>query len=312
MFLTLFYNNADQNIKGKQFSRGYQTINTLSRISTNMTVERCNDCGLLHEQGSVLASSNNSTSSLQKDQVKQESSRCPRCNLLHSFLCVSLDNLDIRMDDSCCSHVNLDNSVEWDNFLIQAQSTKKMDWVCSWDQFQKVPHESSHYASPLLQPATLVSCALQALDEAGHLDFNIQDPCSMEVALMRIGAVDQIPVEELSMVHRRTPKRVSFNLPEADSVLDTSSKGKQFALKEVLEHTLKSLSKMQTLALDVMFDSDQTDWLNNSLILNFETAICSMNPLQSLAVAVKAGYINIDSLPEFVDSNFITRNSHMP
>ena len=57
----------------------------------------------------------------------------------------------------------------------------------------------------------------------------------------------------------------------------------------------------------MVFETDQTDWLNNSL---FETAICNMNLLWSLAVAVKAGYVNMDSLPEFVDSNFITKNSH--
>ena len=275
MFLTLFYNNADQNLKGKQFSRRYQTSNIFSRILTNMTLECCNDCGLLHEQWSDVESSNHSISSLQKDQVENELSRCPRCSLLHSFLCVSFGNLDIKNDDPCCSYVDLDKSVEWDNFLVQAHSTKKLDWVCNWDQFQKALQESSHSDSPRLQPATLVSYALQALEQSRKL------------------------------------KRVSFNLPEADTVLDTSCNSKQFALKEVLEHTLKSLSEMQTLALDVLFDTDQTDWLNNSLVSNFETAICSMNPLQSLAVAVRAGYVNMDRLPKFVDSSFIARNSQI-
>ena len=311
MFLTLFYNNADQILKGKQFSRRYQKINIFSRVSTNMTLERCNDCGLLHEQWSDVESSNHSILSSQKEQVENELSRCPRCSLLHSFLCVSFGNLDIKNDDPCRSNIDLDKSVEWDNFLVQAHSTKKLDWVCNWDQFQKALQESSHSDSPRLQPATLVSYTLQALEEAGHLDFNIQDPCSMEVALMRIGAIDQIPVEELSMEQSRKLKRVSFNLPEGDAVLDTSCNSKQFALKEVLEHTLKSLSEMQILALDVLFDTDQTDWLNNSLVSNFETAICSMNPLQSLAVAVRAGYVNMDRVPKFVDSSFIARNSQI-
>ena len=60
----------------------------------------------------------------------------------------------------------------------------------------------------------------------------------------------------------------------------------------------------------MVYKTDQNDWMNNSLISNFETAICNMNLLQCLADAVKAGYVNMDSLPEFVDSNFITKNSH--
>ena len=60
----------------------------------------------------------------------------------------------------------------------------------------------------------------------------------------------------------------------------------------------------------MVYKTDQNDWLNNSLISNFETAICNMNLLQCMADAVKTGYVSMDSLPEFVDSNSITKNSH--
>ena len=46
-------------------------------------------------------------------------------------------------------------------------------------------------------------------------------------------------------------------------------------------------------------------------MLNFQTAISSMNPMQSLAVAVKAGYHDINCLPKYVDYNFIVRNTNV-
>ena len=120
---------------------------------------------------------------LQEDQIKQQSPRCPRCRLLHSFVCVSFDDSDTEMSELFGPHGYLDETIEWDTFLVQAHSTKNLDWMCNWDQSQKAHHVSSQVNVPRQQPSTLVSCALQVLDEAGHLDFNIQDPCSLEVAL---------------------------------------------------------------------------------------------------------------------------------
>ena len=60
----------------------------------------------------------------------------------------------------------------------------------------------------------------------------------------------------------------------------------------------------------MVYETDQTAWLNDSLISNFDTAICNMNLLQCMADAVKTGYVSMDSLTEFVDSNSITKNSH--
>ena len=74
---------------------------------------------------------------------------------------------------------------------------------------------------------------------------------------------------------------------------------------------MRSLTPVQTLDVDVLIDSDPSDWLGNPLISNFETAISNMNPLQSLAVAVKAGYVDSKSLPQMVDSNFIRKHTHM-
>ena len=239
-----------------------------------MSFERCNDCTLLHEECSDkiidLSSDSNSFSSIEDDQVKEQPSRCPRCRLLHSFVCVSFDGSDSEVSDLFGPHEYLDESIEWNTFLVQAHSTKKLDWICNWDQSHKVHHEFSHV--PRQQPATLVSCALQVLDEAGHLDFNIQDPFSLEVALTRIGAIDQIPVEELSMVHNRQPKKVTFYLPGADASVhksNVSCNKEEFYLKDILEHALTSLTPMQTFAVDLLFDANPLDWLNNSLLLNF-------------------------------------------
>ena len=211
-------------------------------------------------------------------------------------------------------HGYLDETIEWNTFLVQAHSTKKLDWICNWNQSQKVHHVSSHANAPRQEPATLVSCALQVLDEAGHLDFNIQDPCSLEVALTRIGAVDQLPVEEHTFGHNRQPKKVTFSLPGANvsqHTSNTSCSDKEFSLKEILEHALASLTPMQTLAVDLLLGTDSVDGLNNSLMLNFQTAISSMNSMQSLAVAVKVGYLDMNCLPEYVDSNFIIRNTNV-
>ena len=47
-------------------------------------------------------------------------------------------------------------------------------------------HETLQNDAPSQQPVTLVSCALQVLVDAGHLDFNIQDTWSLLVALTRM------------------------------------------------------------------------------------------------------------------------------
>ena len=48
-------------------------------------------------------------------------------------------------------------------------------------EYQTQLHETLHKYAPRQQPVTLVLCALQVLDDAGHLNFNTQDPCSLEV-----------------------------------------------------------------------------------------------------------------------------------
>ena len=101
-------------------------------------------------------------------------------------------------------------------------------------------HESSQI--PIHQPATLASCALQALDNVGILDFNIQDPYSMETALTCIGAIDQLPVHEASMQLKNTHKSVSFLIPEDGDGNDT---GSMISLnsKNCQKFSLRSLSK---------------------------------------------------------------------
>lgn len=84
-----------------------------------------------------------------------------------------------------------------------------------------------------------------------------------------------------------------------------------FLLKEILEDAIRSLTPVQSLAVDVLFDTEPINWLGNPLISNFETALSKMNPLQSLAVAVKAGYVESKSLPCFVDSHFIRKYTTM-
>ena len=241
-----------------------------------MSFEHYYDCNLHHEQWSdkfkELISEECSSLSIQDYNMEDELTRCPRCRLLHSFSCVSL-----------------------------------LDWICNWSQLQRGLQESMNVDVPSHQPPTLVSCSLQVLDDAGFLDFNIQDPLSLEVALTRIGAVDQIPVQESSLqmskiVSDSSSKTDTFHLGEDDSFY------KKFLLTEALEQALTSLTPIQTLALDVLFDTHPSDWLSNSLVLNFEKAISNLNPLQSLAVAVKAEYIDKKSLPKFIDAEFIKRN----
>ena len=281
-----------------------------------MPFERCSDCNLLHEQWSEnskeLSSDESSLLSMEDNKMKEELARCPRCRLLHSFACVSFDETDIEIADLHGSLNYLDNTIDWTTFLVQAHSTKNLDWICSWSQAQGGLHESSHVDVPSHPPTTLVSRALQFLDDAGYLDFNIQDPYSLEVALTRIGAVDQIPVDEPSLEVSKITNKVSSFSSGSDTFLggdDSSCRNKEIPLTEILEQALTSLTPIQKLALDVMFDTDTCDWLSNSLVLNFERAISRMNPLQSLAVAVKAGFIDMKSLPKFVNSEFITRNT---
>ena len=69
---------------------------------------------------------------------------------------------------------------------------------------------------------------------------------------------------------------------------------------------MSSLSLMQLLAVDVLSGSDLYDMSCDG---NLEEAISSMNPLQSLAVAVQLSYVNIKALPDIVDIDFINRNT---
>ena len=118
-----------------------------------------------------------------------------------------------------------------------------------WNESCQV-HETSQV--PIHQPPSLTSCVLQVLDKAGYLDFNIQDPCSLEEALTRIGANDQVPVHEASMEQKFAQKRVSFCLPEDDDIgfdiSDTESMSSQtnkygptFSLRDLMKQALTSL-----------------------------------------------------------------------
>ena len=288
-----------------------------------MTFERCNDCGLLHEECSatLMGSEDSRSSSLEQVLFKQDPPRCPRCQLLHSFLCISLDNSSEEVSHSSSHDSFLDeDTIGWSTFQVEAHRTSKLNWLCSWIDSHTQLHETLHKYALRPQPATLVSCALQVLDDAGHLDFNIQDPCSLEIALTLIGAMDQLPVQEASMEENNSNKKVAFCLPGDDAggggrdISYSNSflkKDKTFLLKQVLEDAMRSLTPVQTLAVDVLFDSDPSNWIGNPLISNFETAISNMNPLQSLAVAVKAGYVDSKSLPQVVDSDFIRKNMNM-
>ena len=41
------------------------------------------------------------------------------------------------------------------------------------------------------------------------------------------------------------------------------------------------------------------------------TAIANMSPLQSLAVAVQAGYVDMKALPYFVDGDYVMKNMRL-
>ena len=154
------------------------------------------------------------------------------------------------------SHKVHDSSV-W-NESCQVHETKSTIWNEScqvhetkstiWNESCQV-HETSQV--PIHQPASLTSCVLQVLDKAGYLDFNIQDPFSLDIALSCIGAIDTVPVHEASMEQKNAQKRVSFCLPEDDvgfDVSDTESMfslpnkyGPKFSLRDLMKKTLTSL-----------------------------------------------------------------------
>ena len=139
--------------------------------------------------------------------------------------------------------VNDTKSTIW-NESRQVHETKSSKWNESCQG-----HETSQV--PIHQPASLTSCVLQVLDQVGYLDFNIQDPSSLEEALKRIGAIDQVPVHEASMEQKTALKRVSFCLPEDDvgfDVSDTESMssqtnkyGPKFSLRDLMKQSLTSL-----------------------------------------------------------------------
>ena len=147
------------------------------------------------------------------------------------------------------SHKVHDTSV-W-NESHQVNGTKSTIWNESHQvhETKSQVHETSQI--PIHQPASLTSCVLQVLDKAGYLDFNIQDPCSLDVALTRIGAIDKVPVHEASMEQKILQKRVSFCLPEDDvgfDVSDTESMssltnkyGPKFSLRDLMKQALTSL-----------------------------------------------------------------------
>ena len=165
-------------------------------------------------------------------------------NLSHKVIETSIGNDSHKVNETSLwneSHqVNDTISTIWN----KSHDTKSTIWNESC-QF----HETSQV--PIHQPASLTSCALQVLDKAGYLDFNIQDPCSLEEALTRIGAIDQDPVHEASMEHKTAQKRVSFCLPEDDvgfDVTDTESifsetnkYGPKFSLRDLMKQALTSM-----------------------------------------------------------------------
>ena len=283
--------------------------------------ERCNDCGLLHEPWSdrgfdISSDDYSSSGSMEQDSVNIYSSRCQ----LRCLPVCSLSDKDIS--ESSISSSFLDGDVGWNTCMIKAHSTNNLNWTNSCLDSHKQVHETSTVNFLFHEPATLSSCALQVLDSAGHLDFNIQDPCSLEAALTHIGAVDQLPVGEVSLYQNKSHKRVSFYLPGDDvgldetvtsimSSLSLSHKNCQvFILKDVLSQVLKSLSLVQQQAIDMI--SDQRNTLDNSYFWSsnetLENAISSMSPLQSLAAAVQAGIVDTTSLPVVVDGDFIKEN----
>ena len=297
-------------------------------------ITRCKDCGLLHEPWSDNTDIVNDTSSdaysssgsTEQELVKLDSPLLlrtvklgtSRCQLRDLPMCSLSDN---DISGSSSSGGFIDDDVEWNSFMIKAHSTNNLNWTSSQLEYHNQFNETST-VDVLHQPATLTSCALQVLDNAGHLDFNIQHPCSMEAALLRIGAVDQLPVCEVSVCQNKSQKRVSFYLPGDDVGLDGSNTSllsslslshkdcQVFFLKDVLNQVLASLSPIQTRAIDVL--SDQRHILDNSMSLSSnETmgkAILNMSPLQSLAAAVQAGYVDTKTLPAVVDSDFIREN----
>ena len=241
--------------------------------------------------------------------VKQDLSRCRLRDLTKRS---SSDNE--TPDSQTCSKVLLDDdTVGWNSFLVQLHRSNTLNWTSSWAESHH--HERSPEGVLHHQPANLVTCALQVLDNAGQLDFNVQDPCSLDEALTHIGAIDQRPPMKVKKI-------VSFCLP-VDGGLDERDAGckallslshnpdQDFLIKAILKKALSTLSPMQVLAVDVLNDSELSDLLCNSAMPFdeiLETAISTMSPIQSLAVAVQAGYVDANSLSDIVDSSFIMQN----
>ena len=293
-------------------------------------IERCNDCGLLHEPWSnntckesdyMSSDSYSSSWSMEQDSVKFESSRC---QLRYLPMCSTLSDKDIS--ESSISSSFLNGDVGWNSCMIKAHSTNNLNWTSSWCESHNQVDETTTVNFLFHQPATLTSCALQVLDNAGYLDFNIQDPSSLEAALTRVGAVDQLPVGEVSLHQNKSNKRVSFYLPGDDVGLDESvtsiimsslslshKDGQVFILKDVLSQVLNTLSPIQMQAIAIISDQPRhtldNSWFRTSNE-SLEKAFSSMSPLQSLAAAVEAGIVDSKSLPAVVDADFIKKNVH--
>ena len=198
--------------------------------------------------------------STQQDLIKMEFPHCRLCHVHVSkcFDCTSLSTqqhsskLDLplcrlhHVHGSFCFDNFLECDMEWNSFLMKAHGVQDLNCTS-----KHTFHGSSHI--PIHQPATLASCALQALDNMGILDFNIQDPYSMETALTCIGAIDQLPVHEASMQQKKTHKNVSFLIPEDGDGNDTGSmislnskNGQRFSLRSLSKKYLKSLRSLKT------------------------------------------------------------------
>ena len=115
-------------------------------------------------------------------------------------------------------------------------------------------------------------------------------------------------------------KTDSFGLTSSSSFLDHAfclsednvglveavKSSNELVLKDILKDAMSSLSLTQLLAVNVLSGSVLYDMSCDG---DLEDAISSMNPLQSLAVAVQLSYVNIKALPDIVDIDFINRNT---
>ena len=239
-----------------------------------------------------------SSSMEQLGTVKRDLSPCRLRDLTRRS---SSDN-DTSDSQTCSKGFLNDDTLEWNIFRGQLHQSNILNWTSNWVESFNNHHESSPEGVLHHQQDTL--CALQVLDDAGHLNFNVLDPSSLDEALNHIGVIDQHPPS--SMKHRKI-KRVSFWLPE-----DGDKPDQELIIKDILKKALSSLSPMQVLAVDVLNDSELRDWLQDSAMPFDETlemAFSTMSPIQSLAVAVQAGYVDVNSLSDIFDSSFIRKNT---